>query len=69
MSNTKHNVVVIGAGAVGYDGRGSCPLAVKRGKPARGFVSWLFGGTCPAGLAWMLRGREWLAGSGGLIAP
>ncbi|AUX70426.1 pyridine nucleotide-disulfide oxidoreductase [Porphyrobacter sp. HT-58-2] len=77
----------------GYDGYGSCPLTVERGKIvlaefayggklAPSFPTWLVDGTRPARLSWMLkadllpwlywngmlRGREWLAGPGGLIA-
>lgn len=77
----------------GYDGYGSCPLTVERGKIvlaefayggklAPSFPTWLVDGTKPARLSWMLkadllpwlywngmlRGREWLAGPGGLIA-
>jgi len=77
----------------GYDGYGSCPLTVERGKIvlaefayggklAPSFPTWLIDGTRPARLSWMLKadllpwiywngmlkGREWLAGPGGLIA-
>ncbi len=77
----------------GYDGYGSCPLTVERGKIvlaefayggklAPSFPKWLIDGTKPARLSWMLKadalpwiywngmlkGREWLAGPGGLIA-
>ncbi len=77
----------------GYDGYGSCPLTVERGKIvlaefayggklAPSFPTWLVDGTRPARLSWMLKadalpwiywngmlkGREWLAGPGGLIA-
>jgi len=77
----------------GYDGYGSCPLTVERGKIVLAefgyggkltpsFPSWLIDGTKPARLSWMLKadalpwiywngmlkGREWLAGPGGLIA-
>jgi sulfide:quinone oxidoreductase len=77
----------------GYDGYGSCPLTVERGKIvlaefayggklAPSFPTWLIDGTKPARLSWMLKadvlpwlywngmlkGREWLAGPGGLIA-
>jgi sulfide:quinone oxidoreductase len=77
----------------GYDGYGSCPLTVERGKIvlaefayggklAPSFPTWLVDGTKPARLSWMLKadalpwiywngmlkGREWLAGPGGLIA-
>ena len=77
----------------GYDGYGSCPLTVERGKIVLAefgyggklmpsFPEWLIDGTKPARLSWMLkadalpwiywngmlRGREWLAGPGGLIA-
>ncbi|WP_379921912.1 FAD/NAD(P)-binding oxidoreductase [Erythrobacter sp. R86502] len=79
--------------AAGYDGYGSCPLTVERGKIvlaefayggklAPSFPTWLLDGTKPARLSWMLKadalpwiywngmlkGREWLAGPGGLIA-
>jgi sulfide:quinone oxidoreductase len=78
----------------GYDGYGSCPLTVERGKIVLAefgyggklmpsFPEWLVDGTKPARLSWMLKadalpwiywngmlkGREWLAGPGGLIAP
>jgi sulfide:quinone oxidoreductase len=77
----------------GYDGYGSCPLTVERGKIvlaefayggklAPSFPTWLIDGTKPTRLSWMLKadllpwlywngmlkGREWLAGPGGLIA-
>lgn len=77
----------------GYDGYGSCPLTVERGKIVLAefgyggklmpsFPGWLVDGTKPARLSWMLKadalpwiywngmlkGREWLAGPGGLIA-
>lgn len=77
----------------GYDGYGSCPLTVERGKIvlaefgyggklAPSFPTWLVDGTRPTRLSWMLKadllpwiywngmlkGREWLAGPGGLIA-
>lgn len=77
----------------GYDGYGSCPLTVERGKIvlaefayggklAPSFPTWLVDGTKPARLSWMLKadalpwiywngmlkGREWMAGPGGLIA-
>ncbi|MAY21142.1 MAG: pyridine nucleotide-disulfide oxidoreductase [Erythrobacteraceae bacterium] len=77
----------------GYDGYGSCPLTVERGKIvlaefayggklAPSFPEWLIDGTKPQRLSWilkadalpwiywngMLKGREWLAGPGGLIA-
>lgn len=77
----------------GYDGYGSCPLTVERGKIVLAefgyggklmpsFPEWLVDGTKPARLSWMLKadalpwiywngmlkGREWLAGPGGLIA-
>ncbi|SHN53153.1 NAD(P)/FAD-dependent oxidoreductase [Erythrobacter sanguineus] len=77
----------------GYDGYGSCPLTVERGKIvlaefayggklAPSFPTWLVDGTKPTRLSWilkadllpwiywngMLKGREWLAGPGGLIA-
>ena len=79
--------------AAGYDGYGSCPLTVERGKIvlaefsyggtlAPSFPRWLIDGTKPQRLSWllktevlpwlywngMLKGREWLAGPGGLIA-
>lgn len=81
------------APTAGYDGYGSCPLTVQRGKIvlaefayggklAPSFPTWLVDGTRPARLSWMLKadalpwiywngmlkGREWLAGPGGLIA-
>lgn len=77
----------------GYDGYGSCPLTVERGKIVLAefgyggklmpsFPDRLVDGTRPARLSWMLKadalpwiywngmlkGREWLAGPGGLIA-
>jgi len=77
----------------GYDGYGSCPLTVERGKIVLAefgyggklmpsFPEWLVDGTKPQRLSWMLKadflpwlywngmlkGREWLAGPGGLIA-
>lgn len=77
----------------GYDGYGSCPLTVERGKIVLAefgyggklmpsFPEWLIDGTKPSRLSWMLKadalpwiywngmlkGREWLAGPGGLIA-
>ncbi|MXO96584.1 pyridine nucleotide-disulfide oxidoreductase [Erythrobacter aquimaris] len=77
----------------GYDGYGSCPLTVERGKIvlaefgyggklAPSFPIWLIDGIKPQRLSWMLKadvlpwiywngmlkGREWLAGPGGLIA-
>lgn len=77
----------------GYDGYGSCPLTVERGKIVLAefgyggklmpsFPSWLIDGTKPARLSWMLKadalpwiywngmlkGREWLAGPGNMIA-
>ncbi len=77
----------------GYDGYGSCPLTVERGKIvlaefayggklAPSFPTWLIDGTKARRLSWMLKadalpwiywngmlkGREWLAGPGGLIA-
>ncbi|WP_348646855.1 FAD/NAD(P)-binding oxidoreductase [Qipengyuania sp. S6317L1] len=77
----------------GYDGYGSCPLTVERGKIVLAefgyggklmpsFPEWIIDGTKPARLSWMLKadalpwiywngmlkGREWLAGPGGLIA-
>ena len=76
-----------------YDGYGSCPLTVERGKIvlaefgyggklAPSFPTWLVDGTKANRLSWMLKadflpwlywngmlkGREWLAGPGGLIA-
>ena len=35
---------------------------------APSFPTWLVDGTKPARVSWMLKGREWLAGPGGLIA-
>ena len=77
----------------GYDGYGSCPLTVERGKIVLAefgyggklmpsFPTWLIDGTKPARLSWMLKadalpwiywngmlkGREWLAGPGNMIA-
>ena len=77
----------------GYDGYGSCPLTVERGKIvlaefgyggklAPSFPSWLIDGTKAQRLPWllkadflpwlywngMLKGREWLAGPGNMIA-
>jgi len=77
----------------GYDGYGSCPLTVERGKIvlaefayggklAPSFPTWLIDGTKAQRLSWMLKadalpwiywngmlkGREWMAGPGGLIA-
>lgn len=77
----------------GYDGYGSCPLTVERGKIVLAefayggklvpsFPTWLIDGTKANRLSWMLKadllpwlywngmlkGREWLAGPGGLIA-
>jgi sulfide:quinone oxidoreductase len=77
----------------GYDGYGSCPLTVERGKIVLAefgsggklmpsFPEWLIDGTKAQRLSWMLKadalpwiywngmlkGREWLAGPGGLIA-
>jgi len=77
----------------GYDGYGSCPLTVERGKIVLAefgyggklmpsFPEWIVDGTKPARLSWMLKagvlpwiywngmlkGREWLAGPGGMIA-
>ncbi|QZH76650.1 MAG: NAD(P)/FAD-dependent oxidoreductase [Erythrobacter sp.] len=79
---------------VGYDGYGSCPLTVERGKIVLAefgyggvlqpsFPKWLIDGTKAQRLSWMLKadalpwiywngmlkGREWLAGPGNLIAP
>ncbi len=78
---------------VGYDGYGSCPLTVERGKIVLAefgyggvlmpsFPKWLIDGTKAQRLSWMLKadalpwiywngmlkGREWLAGPGNLIA-
>jgi len=78
---------------VAYDGYGSCPLTVERGKIVLAefgyggklmpsFPTWLVDGTKPARLSWMLKadalpwiywngmlkGREWLAGPGNMIA-
>jgi sulfide:quinone oxidoreductase len=77
----------------GYDGYGSCPLTVERGKIvlaefgyggklAPSFPTWLIDGTKPQRLSWMLKadalpwiywngmlkGREWMAAPGNLIA-
>ncbi len=77
----------------GYDGYGSCPLTVERGKIVLAefgyggklmpsFPEWIIDGTKPQRRSWMLKadvlpwiywngmlkGREWLAGPGGLIA-
>ena len=77
----------------GYDGYGSCPLTVERGKIvlaefgyggklAPSFPTWLIDGTRPQRLSWMLKadalpwiywngmlkGREWMAGPGNMIA-
>ncbi len=77
----------------GYDGYGSCPLTVERGKIvlaefayggklAPSFPTWLIDGTKAQRLSWMLKadalpwiywngmlkGREWLAGPGNMIA-
>ncbi len=77
----------------GYDGYGSCPLTVERGKIVLAefgyggklmpsFPTWLVDGTKPARLSWMLKadalpwiywngmlkGREWMAGPGNMIA-
>ncbi len=79
--------------AVAYDGYGSCPLTVERGKIVLAefgyggklmpsFPTWLVDGTKPTRLSWMLKadalpwiywngmlkGREWLAGPGNMIA-
>lgn len=76
-----------------YDGYGSCPLTVERGKIVLAefgyggklmpsFPSWLIDGTKAQRLSWMLKadalpwiywngmlkGREWLAGPGNMIA-
>ncbi|MEO1221786.1 MAG: FAD/NAD(P)-binding oxidoreductase [Pseudomonadota bacterium] len=77
----------------GYDGYGSCPLTVERGKIVlaefgyggkldQSFPTWLIDGTKPQRLSWMLKadalpwiywngmlkGREWMAGPGNMIA-
>jgi sulfide:quinone oxidoreductase len=77
----------------GYDGYGSCPLTVERGKIvlaefayggklAPSFPTWIIDGTKAQRLSWMLKadalpwiywngmlkGREWLAGPGNMIA-
>lgn len=77
----------------GYDGYGSCPLTVERGKIVLAefgyggklmpsFPGWLIDGTKAQRLPWMLKadvlpwiywngmlkGREWLAGPGNMIA-
>ena len=77
----------------GYDGYGSCPLTVERGKIVLAefgyggklmpsFPEWIIDGTKPQRLSWMLKadalpwiywngmlkGREWLAGPGNMIA-
>jgi len=77
----------------GYDGYGSCPLTVERGKIVLAefgyggklmpsFPEWLIDGTKAQRLSWMLKadalpwiywngmlkGREWLAGPGNMIA-
>lgn len=77
----------------GYDGYGSCPLTVERGKIVLAefgyggkldpsFPTWLIDGTKPQRLSWMLKadalpwiywngmlkGREWMAGPGNMIA-
>ncbi len=66
-----HNVLVaLGShkGAAKYDGYGSCPLTVERGKIvlaeftyggklAPSFPSWLIDGTKPSALAWYLKER------------
>ena len=77
----------------GYDGYGSCPLTVERGKIVLAefgyggkldpsFPSWLIDGTKAQRLSWMLKadalpwiywngmlkGREWMAGPGNMIA-
>jgi sulfide:quinone oxidoreductase len=79
--------------SVAYDGYGSCPLTVERGKIVLAefgyggkllpsFPTWLVDGTKPTRLSWMLKadalpwiywngmlkGREWLAGPGNMIA-
>jgi sulfide:quinone oxidoreductase len=78
---------------VAYDGYGSCPLTVERGKIVLAefgyggklmpsFPTWLVDGTKATRLSWilkadalpwiywngMLKGREWLAGPGNMIA-
>lgn len=77
----------------GYDGYGSCPLTVERGKIVMAefgyggklmpsFPEWIIDGTRPQRLSWMLKadvlpwvywngmlkGREWLAGPGNMVA-
>ena len=66
-----HNVLsVLGkrSGTVTYDGYGSCPLTVERGKIvlaeftygsklAPSFPQWLINGTRPSRLAWFLKER------------
>lgn len=79
--------------SAGYDGYGSCPLTVERGKIVLAefgyggklmpsFPEWIIDGTKPQRLSWMLKvdalpwiywngmlkGREWLAGPGNMIA-
>jgi sulfide:quinone oxidoreductase len=55
-------------GSAHYDGYGSCPLTVERGKivlaeftyggkVAPSFPSWLIDGTRPSRLAWLLKER------------
>jgi len=66
-----HNVLLARGAAVGearYDGYGSCPLTVERGKivlaefvyggkPAPSFPRWLIDGTRPSRAAWYLKER------------
>ena len=66
-----HNVLAAlgkAAGSARYDGYGSCPLTVERGKIvlaeftyggklAPSFPSWLLDGTRPSRLAWLLKER------------
>ncbi|MFU7528519.1 NAD(P)/FAD-dependent oxidoreductase [Qipengyuania sp. ASV99] len=77
----------------GYDGYGSCPLTVERGKIVLAefgyggklmpsFPDWIIDGTRPQRLSWMLKadalpwiywngmlkGREWLAAPGNMVA-
>lgn len=68
-----HDVVIVGGGAAGgeeptaaYDGYGSCPLTVEKGKILLAefgyggvlqptFPTWLIDGTKPSRLAWILK--------------
>lgn len=68
-----HDVVIVGGGAAGgeeptaaYDGYGSCPLTVEKGKILLAefgyggvlqptFPTWLIDGTKPSRLAWFLK--------------